>query len=155
MARKTKTWTQKLAEARAKAASPHRFHCDKTGQEMSIPSIAEIEEMMRRVGPGRLVTVRQIRDALTVRHGVDLCCPLTTGIFAWLIANGTDEAERLDGAAPPPWWRVLKSGGELNPKYPGAGAVQRERLEAEGHRFVQKGKRLVVEGYEARLAELD
>jgi len=121
---------------------------------MSIPSVAEVEEMMRLVGPGRLATVGRISDALTARHGVDRCCPLTTGIFAWLIAHGADETERLEGTPPPPWWRVVKAGGELNLKYPGAGAIQRERLEAEGHRVVQKGKRVVVEGYETRLAKL-
>jgi hypothetical protein len=154
MARKTKSWTQKLAHARAKASAPHRFRCEKSGKDMSIPSIAEVEDLMRAVGAGRLVTVRQISDALTAKHGVDLCCPLTTGIFAWLIANGAEEAERLHGMPAPPWWRTLKAGGELNPKYPGGGALQRGLLEAVGHRVVTKGKRIVVEGYQRALAEL-
>ena len=40
-----------------------------------------------------------------------------------------------------PWWRVLKTSGELNPKYPGEGAVQRAKLEAEGHCVEAKGKK--------------
>lgn len=39
-----------------------------------------------------------------------------------------------------PYWRVLKSGGEVNAKYPGGLEVQRGLLEAEGHSIIQKGK---------------
>ena len=46
------------------------------------------------------------------------------------------------------YWRTLKSGGELNPKYPGGIAKLRKRLAAEGHRVVAKGKRFFVADYE-------
>jgi hypothetical protein len=44
-----------------------------------------------------------------------------------------------------------KAGGKLNPKYPGGVPQQKERLEAEGHQVVQKGKRFVVAGFEKAL----
>ncbi|MCA9101481.1 MAG: hypothetical protein KDA63_10040, partial [Planctomycetales bacterium] len=47
-----------------------------------------------------------------------------------------------------PYWRTLKAGGELNPKYPGGIKNLRARLTAEGHRVVKKGKRYVVADYE-------
>ena len=50
-----------------------------------------------------------------------------------------------------PYWRTLKSGGELNAKYPGGVAELKKRLRAEGHRVVAKGKRFVVVDYEACL----
>ena len=39
-----------------------------------------------------------------------------------------------------PYWRTLKAGGELNPKYPGGIEAQRQKLEAEGHTVLQKGR---------------
>ncbi len=53
-----------------------------------------------------------------------------------------------------PYWRTLKSDGELNAKYPGGVADLRARLEAEGHRVVQRGKRVVVVDFEKALARL-
>ncbi|MEJ8849935.1 hypothetical protein [Variovorax rhizosphaerae] len=50
-----------------------------------------------------------------------------------------------------PWWRTLKIGGELNPKYPGGIEAQMRKLEAEGHTVVQRGKRYFVEDYARRL----
>ena len=46
---------------------------------------------------------------------------------------------------------TLKSGGELNPKYPGGIEDQKARLESEGHRVIQKGKKYLVENYEKSL----
>jgi len=45
-----------------------------------------------------------------------------------------------------PWWRLVKSDGQLNPKYPRAGLIQKVKLEEEGHTIRQKGKKLLVEG---------
>ena len=56
-----------------------------------------------------------------------------------------------------PYWRTLKAGGELNPKYPGGAEAQKEKLEAEGHTVVQRGRknlRYYVQGYEKALFEL-
>ncbi|MBM3494506.1 MAG: hypothetical protein FJX72_09345 [Armatimonadetes bacterium] len=53
-----------------------------------------------------------------------------------------------------PYWRTLKAEGEVNPKYPGGADAQRVHLEAEGHVVVAKGKRLLVRGYERKLARL-
>jgi len=53
-----------------------------------------------------------------------------------------------------PYWRTLKAGGELNPKFPGGVAVLRARLEAEGHVVEARGKRLFVVDHERALAHL-
>ena len=57
-----------------------------------------------------------------------------------------------------PFWRTLKANGELNAKYPGSVAAQRERLEAEGHTIIQRGRKTVkyyVKDYEKVLFELE
>jgi alkylated DNA nucleotide flippase Atl1 len=55
-----------------------------------------------------------------------------------------------------PYWRTLKTGGELNPKYPGGVQAQSARLRAEGHVIASgKGKKPPkVKDYEKRLAKL-
>jgi len=50
-----------------------------------------------------------------------------------------------------PYWRTLKTGGALNPKYPGGITEQKKHLESEGHRIIQKGKKYIVANYEKYL----
>jgi len=50
-----------------------------------------------------------------------------------------------------PYWRTLKSDGEINPKYPGGIGGQKARLESEGHRVIRKGSKLFVEDFERRM----
>lgn len=56
-----------------------------------------------------------------------------------------------------PYWRTLKANGALNPKYPGGVEAQKEKLEAEGHTIIQKGRKNLeyfVKGYENVLFDL-
>ena len=53
-----------------------------------------------------------------------------------------------------PYWRTLKSNGELNPKYPGGIAELKRRLAMEGHRIIKKGKRFIVLDYEKVTAKI-
>ena len=118
---------------------------------MVIPAPMEVDEIMRSVPAGKLITINEIREILAERHEATIGCPMTTGIFAWVAANAAGEDEE-DGAEDiTPYWRALKSKGELNPKYPGGIEDQRKRLEAEGHKMIQKGKKVVVEDYEKHL----
>jgi hypothetical protein len=92
-----------------------------------------------------------MRSAIARKHGATVGCPLTTGIFAWLSANAAAEAEAEGARRITPYWRTLKTGGELNPKYPGGVEAQRCRLEAEGHRIEKRGKRFFVADYDSVL----
>ena len=49
-----------------------------------------------------------------------------------------------------PLMRTLKSDGQINPKYPGGIEAIREKLEAESHTVIQKGKRFLVENFEKK-----
>ena len=52
------------------------------------------------------------------------------------------------------YWRTLKANGELNAKYPNGIEAQKEKLEAEGHTIIQKGRKNVryyVKDYENSL----
>jgi len=48
----------------------------------------------------------------------------------------------------------LKTDGVINPKYPGGVERQKELLEEEGHKVIQKGKKYVVADYERFLIKL-
>jgi len=53
-----------------------------------------------------------------------------------------------------PYWRTLKTGGELNPKYPGGLEKQKGLLESEGHKVVLNGKKGFVENFEKMLLKV-
>jgi alkylated DNA nucleotide flippase Atl1 len=118
---------------------------------MVIPAPREVDGIMKQVPRGKLITINQIRAALAKRHHADFACPITTGIFAWIAANAAEEAVGLGQKRVTPYWRTLKSGGELNEKYPGGIAKLKQRLEAEGHTVIKKGKRFVVADFEKAL----
>jgi alkylated DNA nucleotide flippase Atl1 len=119
-----------------------------------IPAPIEVDEMMRKIPMGKLVTINEIRVALAKKHNATIGCPMTTGIFAWVAAHAAEE-QRLKGEKDiTPYWRTLKTGGLLNEKYPGGIEAQKKLLESEGHSVIQKGKKYVVLNYEKSLAQI-
>lgn len=113
-----------------------------------IPAPSEVDDIMRAVAKGKLITINQIRAVVALRHGATVGCPITTGIHARIAAGAAGEDEAAGKKRVTPYWRTLKAGGEINPKYPGGLTGQRALLEAEGHRVVARGRRLFVDDYE-------
>ena len=105
---------------------------------------------MRNVPEGRLATVMGIGEGMTARHHATIGCTVTTAIFAHMVALAAEEAPS-NPAKRAPWWRTLKIGRELNPKYPGGIEAQMWELEAEGHTVVQRVKRYFVEDFAKKL----
>ena len=116
-----------------------------------IPAPREVDALMQQVPKGRLVTINELRATLAKKYRTDFACPITTGIFSWIAAHAAAEAEAEGARRVTPYWRTLKTGGELNPKYPGGVAGIARRLRTEGHRLVAKGKRMLVADYEKKL----
>ena len=123
---------------------------------MVVPHPKDVYEIMETVPEGKLITVNEIRKILAKKYRTDTACPLTTGIFIWIAANASAEMV-LDGVSDKviPYWRTLKSGGELVDKYPGGVEHQKEKLESEGFEVVKKGKKLVVKNFQKYLWEVD
>ncbi|NOS69087.1 MAG: hypothetical protein HOP33_04070 [Verrucomicrobia bacterium] len=115
---------------------------------MVIPAPREVDALMRCVPRGKVTTINELRAALARKHKVDFTCPITTGIFSWIAAHAAAEDEDQGRRRITPYWRTLKSGGELNPKYPGGVAALRKLLRAEGHKIVQRGKKVFVKDTE-------
>ena len=149
-----KTWAEKLADSKD---LPRVFTIDRTKSKRwgegtcVIPAPRDVDALMRRVPQGKVTTVNELRAALATKHGATIACPITTGIFAWIAAHAAYETERAGDGEITPYWRTLKVGGELNPKYPGGLDGVRERLEAEGHRVITKGRRSFVADFERAL----
>src|SRR4030042_1240725 len=113
-----------------------------------IPAPVEVDEMMRKVTEGKLITINQVRAALAKKHKATIGCPLTTGMFASIAAHAAEE-QRAEGRKDiTPYWRVLEEGGVLNEKYPGGAGAKRKLLENEGHKVIQKGTKRVVADFE-------
>jgi hypothetical protein len=106
---------------------------------------------MRQVPKGRVVTINELRAALATKHKASFACPITTGIFSWIAAHAAAEAEAGGAKRVTPYWRTLKTGGEVNAKYPGGVDALAKRLRAEGHKLVSKGKRTLVADFEKKL----
>jgi len=154
---KRKSWSEKLQDSKGLPK------VEKITGKMSkrwgtgtvvIPAPMEVDEIMRKVPNGKVTTINGIRVALAKKHGATIGCPITTGIFAWIAANAAEEEKEKGEKDITPYWRVLKTGGVINEKYPGGVDVQKKLLEKEGHRVVQKGKRYVVLDYEKSLAKI-
>ena len=111
----------------------------------------EVDEVMKKVPKGKLITINEIRKILAEKHGASIGCPITTGIFAWIAAHAAAEAAEEGKKRITPSWRTLKTGGELNPKYTGGIKDLKIRLKQEGHRVIQKGKKFIVADYEKSL----
>ncbi|WP_418668370.1 MGMT family protein [Allofournierella sp.] len=123
------------------------------GEKMFFAPPLAYDEIMKKVPRGKVLTVGAIRAFLAERGGAHFTDPITAGIFVSIAAWASEQraADRT------PYWRTLKAGGELNPKYPGGAEAQKEKLEAEGHTVVQRGRknlRYYVQGYEKALFEL-
>ena len=116
-----------------------------------IPAPREVDALMKQIPRGRVATINELRAALAKKHGTDFACPLTTGIFSWIAAHAAAEAEAAGARRITPYWRTLRTGGEINPKHPGGAESVAKRLRGEGHRILCRGKRAFVENYQTRL----
>ena len=157
MPTKKTTWCQKLNDD--KGLPKVEKITDKMSKRWGtgtvvIPAPIEVDELMRKIPMGKLVTINDIRAALAKKHNATIGCPMTTGIFAWIAAHAAEERKQKGETDITPYWRTLKTGGLLNEKYPGGVEAQKLLLEQEGHRVIQKGKKYAVLNYEKALFKI-
>ena len=124
------------------------------GNRMYFAPPMDYDRVMRRVPFGKVITVGEIREYFAAQNGADFTEPITAGIFVSIAAWASHQ--RSEDKTP--YWRTLRAGGELNPKYPGGVEEQKEMLEAEGHTVIQKGRtniKYYVKDYEKALFALE
>lgn len=112
-----KTWKQKLdggspahVETLEKA-----FGGVPAGAKMLVATPRLVDDFMRGVPPGEALSVGQMRDALAARHGADITCALSTGIFARIAAEAALDELRAGARASEvtPFWRVVDANSAL------------------------------------------
>ncbi|MDP5172563.1 MAG: MGMT family protein [Bacteroidia bacterium] len=134
---------------------PDNWNAAHGGNKMLIATPSVIDETIKKIPAGRLMTMTGLRETLAADHGADYTCPLTTGIFLRIAAEAAEEERSLGKTSPSPWWRVVRDDGAMNEKLPGHGPLQQQFLEEEGHRIVPKarGTTLVVQDFEPLLIQ--
>ncbi len=159
MGYRRKSWQEKLADKKGYPKilklekrfpcyyAVHKMGAD-VGDEVVLVNPSEVVEIMRKVPKGKLLTIVEICKKIAKEHRVKACCSLTTGILIMTAANAAEEAAKEGKDLNIPYWRTLKADGFLNEKYPGGPEAQREKLENEGFRVIQKGKKYLVQNYE-------
>jgi hypothetical protein len=156
MAKLKKSWREKLADdkdlPKVVKITPDMSQRWGTGTVV-IPAPREVNEIMRSVPKGKLITINIIRERLAKRHGATIGCPITTGIFAGIAARAAEEDAAEGKKDITPYWRTLKVGGTLNEKYPGGVEAQAKRLREEGHTIDKdrSGKPKKVKDFEKAL----
>jgi hypothetical protein len=154
MARHKTSWAEKLADDKG---FPKVCEIDQTKSKrwgrgtFVIPAPREVDELMRHVPKGKLTTIDELRKVIARKHRATIACPITTGIFAWIAAHAAAEAFAAGKKRITPFWRTLKSKGELNPKYPGGIAELVRKLSCENHQVIRRGKRFFVMDFEKKL----
>lgn len=127
------------------------------GEKMFFAPPITYDEIMKKVPEGKVLTVGKIREYLAEKNQADFTDPITAGIFVSIAAWASYQRTLKDLGDETPYWRTLKANGELNSKYPGGVEAQKEKLEAEGHTILKKGRtniKYYVENYEKSLYEL-
>ncbi len=124
------------------------------GKYMYFAPPIDYDKVMKKIPYGKVITIGKIREFFAKENDADFTEPITAGIFvsiaAWASYQRTEDKT--------PYWRTLKANGELNSKYPGGIEVQKEKLEAEGHTIIKKGRKNIkyyVKDYEDVLFDLN
>lgn len=106
-----KSWQQKLAGG----AAPHVEVLEKPfggalpGARMLVSNPREVDAYIRTLPVGTTASVVDLRTALARKHGADLACPLSTGIFVRIVAECALEELALGkpNSEVTPFWRVV------------------------------------------------
>ena len=110
------------------------------GNRMYFAPPIDYDKVMKQIPYGKVITVGKIREYFAELNGADFTEPITAGIFVSIAA-----------------WASYQRSEELNAKYPGGIEAQKEKLEAEGHTIIQKGRtniKYFVKDYENVLFDL-
>ena len=144
--RSKKSWREKLENPPAGLPKvvdgPAKWEKRFGGRRVLVPTPLLVDGLMRKVPKGKLITVKQIRERLAADYKAESTCPLTTGIFIRISGETAEEDLQAGRKRITPYWRVVKTNGSLNPKFPGGVRAQASRLRKEGHKIAAaRGKR--------------
>ena len=100
---------------------------------LSIPKPSEVEEVVKKIPRGKLMTSSALRALLARKYRAVAGLPPTSGLFIRIVAR-TAAAEMREGRKRiVPYWRIIKENGALIDAFPGGVIEQSMRLLSEGH----------------------
>lgn len=82
------------------------------GNKMYFAPPIDYDKVMKRIPYGKVITVGKIREYFAALNDADFTEPMTAGIFV-SIAAWASHQRTVDVT---PYWRTLKTNGELNAK---------------------------------------
>jgi hypothetical protein len=141
-----KTWAEKLNDSKdlPKVVRLEGKSAEKWGNvSMAIPAPIEVNELMKKVPSGKLITINELRKAIALKHKADIGCPITTGIFSWIAANAAEENKTQNNKDVIPYWRTLKLKGGVE--------SQAKKLVKEGYEITHKKSKSFVKNFEKHL----
>jgi hypothetical protein len=106
-----KSWREKLADSKdlPKVVTITEKMSKPWGKgTIVVPAPREMDQRMKQVPKGKLVTINQIRQVVAERHGATIGCPLTVEIFARIAAGAAMEEEEEGKKKITPYWRTMK-----------------------------------------------
>jgi hypothetical protein len=115
-----KTWKQKLDSGKPAHVEvlSKRFGGAAEGAKMLVATPLLVDSYMRSVPKGERRTVSRMKDDLAAAHGADICCPISTSIFARIAAEAaledTSRGASLERVTP--FWRVIEADGSVAKK---------------------------------------
>jgi alkylated DNA nucleotide flippase Atl1 len=154
---KYKSWRDKLEnplEGLPKVVDvPVKWRKQMGGRMILVPTPMLVDERIRKVRKGKLVTTGQIRRDLAKKFKADSSCPMTVGIFLRISSETAEEDRQKGRKRITPYWRVVKDDGSLNPKFPGGIKAQADKLKKEGHKILsgRSKTKLKVQDFEKAL----
>jgi hypothetical protein len=133
-----------------------QWHSQFGNGTMLIATPLHIQKLMQKPRKGKLLTINQIRERLAKDFGTTTTCPLTTGIFARIVAEAANEDLASGKSRVTPFWRLIRDDGSLMEKFPGGASEQAKMLRKEGHTIIPSKTRKppVVKDHERKLVKL-
>jgi hypothetical protein len=122
---------------------------------IAIPASSEVEEIMRAVPKGKLITTKGIQAVVARRHKATIGCPILTGVGIWLVSHAAHEQAKAGKKRIVPYWRTIKNNGDIAVKSPGSRDEIKRLLQKEGHKVVVRGKRYRIVNFQDVLVGAD
>ncbi len=77
----------------------------KIGDTVVLAPHIEVDNIMKKVPEGRLITIKEICEKLAQKYGTKFCCPLIYGISIWIVSHASEEALKEGKKDITPYWQ--------------------------------------------------